>query len=79
MSFQVGEETTKTAMEVQKSSASWDTGGTALEEVGTEKPETRLGCLTSQAGAIHQEQQPAATKRYALFCFFTFLGPDSYH
>ncbi|XP_059182466.1 ankyrin repeat domain-containing protein 26-like [Centropristis striata] len=55
-------ETTKTAMEVQRSSTSWDTGGSALEEVGTEKPETRLGSLSSQAGAIHQEQQLAATK-----------------
>ncbi|KAM9352318.1 ankyrin repeat domain-containing protein 26 [Symphorus nematophorus] len=37
---EIGKETTKTAMDVQKSSTSWDTGGTALEEVGTEKPET---------------------------------------
>ncbi|XP_035521285.1 ankyrin repeat domain-containing protein 26 isoform X5 [Morone saxatilis] len=57
-----GKETTKTAMEVQKSSTSWDAGGKLLEEVGTEKPETRLGCLSSQAGAIHQEEQPVATK-----------------
>ncbi|XP_040894532.1 ankyrin repeat domain-containing protein 26 isoform X2 [Toxotes jaculatrix] len=60
--LEVGKETTKTVMEVQKSSASWDTGGTTLEKVGTEKPETRLGCLSSEAGIIHQEQQPAATK-----------------
>ncbi|XP_040894536.1 ankyrin repeat domain-containing protein 26 isoform X5 [Toxotes jaculatrix] len=60
--LKVGKETTKTVMEVQKSSASWDTGGTTLEKVGTEKPETRLGCLSSEAGIIHQEQQPAATK-----------------
>ncbi|XP_049929240.1 ankyrin repeat domain-containing protein 26 isoform X11 [Epinephelus moara] len=58
----VGKETTKTAMEVQKSSTSWDTGGTALEDVGTKKPENRLGCLSSKAGAVQQEQQPAATK-----------------
>lgn len=65
-------------MKVQKSSSSCDIGGTTLEDAGTEKPETRLGCLSSQAGAIHQEQQPAAaTKRFALFCFCTFLGPDS--
>ncbi|XP_059190740.1 ankyrin repeat domain-containing protein 26 isoform X1 [Centropristis striata] len=55
-------ETTKTAMEVQRSSTSWDTGGSALEEVGTEKPETRLPSLSSQAGAVHQEQQLTATK-----------------
>lgn len=63
-------------MEVQKSSASWDAGGTTLDEVGTEKPEIRLGCLSSQAGAVHQEQQPAATKRYVLFCHCTFVGPE---
>lgn len=50
-------------MLVHKFSTSWDTGGTALEEVGPEKPETR-------ARAICQEQQPVATKRYALFCTF---------
>lgn len=72
LSFQVVKEPTKTAVEMQKSSTSWDTGGTVLEEVGSEKPDTRLGCLTSQAGAIHQEHQPAATKRYALFCFCAF-------
>ncbi|XP_050929149.1 ankyrin repeat domain-containing protein 26 isoform X2 [Lates calcarifer] len=60
--FKVGKETARTEMEVQKSSASWDAGGTTLDEVGTEKPEIRLGCLSSQAGAVHQEQQPAATK-----------------
>ncbi|XP_035521282.1 ankyrin repeat domain-containing protein 36C isoform X2 [Morone saxatilis] len=60
--LEAGKETTKTAMEVQKSSTSWDAGGKLLEEVGTEKPETRLGCLSSQAGAIHQEEQPVATK-----------------
>lgn len=62
-------------MEMQKSGASWDTGGTELEGVGTEKPETRLGCrkeLSSQAGATQQEQQPAVTKRYALFYFGKF-------
>ncbi|XP_067446469.1 ankyrin repeat domain-containing protein 26 isoform X7 [Thunnus thynnus] len=62
----VGKETAKTAVEVQKSGASWDTGGTASEGVGTEKPETRLGCrkeLSSQVGATQQEQRPAVTKR----------------
>ncbi|XP_039988810.1 ankyrin repeat domain-containing protein 26 isoform X2 [Xiphias gladius] len=58
----VGKETTKTALEVQKSCASWDTGGMTLKEVGTEKPETRLGCLSSQARAVRQEKQPTATK-----------------
>ncbi|KAM7397044.1 hypothetical protein PAMP_020042 [Pampus punctatissimus] len=62
----VGKETTKAAVEVQKSGVFWDTGGTASGEVGTEKPETRLGCrkeLSSQAGATQQKQQPAVTKR----------------
>ncbi|XP_042267337.1 ankyrin repeat domain-containing protein 26 isoform X6 [Thunnus maccoyii] len=61
----VSRETAKTAVEVQKSGASWDTGGTASEGVGTEKPETRLGCrkeLSSQVGATQQEQRPAVTK-----------------
>ncbi|XP_031138641.1 ankyrin repeat domain-containing protein 26 isoform X14 [Sander lucioperca] len=53
--LEVGRETTRTAMLVHKFSTSWDTGGTALEEVGPEKPETR-------ARAICQEQQPVATK-----------------
>ncbi|XP_042267336.1 ankyrin repeat domain-containing protein 26 isoform X5 [Thunnus maccoyii] len=63
--FEVSRETAKTAVEVQKSGASWDTGGTASEGVGTEKPETRLGCrkeLSSQVGATQQEQRPAVTK-----------------
>ncbi|XP_071349150.1 ankyrin repeat domain-containing protein 26 isoform X2 [Trachinotus anak] len=60
--LEVGKETTKTAMEVEKTSASLDTGGTTLDKVGTEKPETRLGCLSSQTEAVHWEQQPAATK-----------------
>lgn len=77
LSFQVGKEATKITVEVQKSSASWDTGGSALEE-GTEKPETELGCLSPQTEAVHQEQQPAAAERYALSCFWTFIGPDSY-
>ncbi|XP_034541217.1 ankyrin repeat domain-containing protein 26 isoform X5 [Notolabrus celidotus] len=54
----VDNETAKTAMEVQKSSTSWDTGGAALEELRTEKPESRLGSLSSQVGAIPLEQQP---------------------
>uniref|UniRef100_A0A7N6BMA3 Ankyrin repeat domain-containing protein 26 n=1 Tax=Anabas testudineus TaxID=64144 RepID=A0A7N6BMA3_ANATE len=58
-----GKETTKTALEVQKSSSSWDTGGAVLEEVGTEKPEISLRCMSSQAGLIYQKQQPAAIKR----------------
>lgn len=66
MCFQVGKETTKTAMQMQKSSTSWDSVGTALEEVSTEKPETRSGCLSNQAGAIHQKQQSTTTKRYAI-------------
>ncbi|XP_078113573.1 ankyrin repeat domain-containing protein 26 isoform X2 [Sander vitreus] len=53
--LEVGRETTRIAMLVHKFSTSWDTGGTALEEVGPEKPET-------SARAICQEQQPVATK-----------------
>lgn len=68
LSFQVGKEARKTAMEVQKSSASWDTAGTALE-VGTRKLETSSGCLSSHAGAVHQDQPPAAIQRYAVFPF----------
>ncbi|CAJ1056229.1 ankyrin repeat domain-containing protein 26 isoform X12 [Xyrichtys novacula] len=55
-------ETFKTAAKMQKSSASWDTAGASVEEVSTKKPESRLGSLSSQAGAIPQEQQPDATK-----------------
>ncbi|KAK2917589.1 hypothetical protein Q8A73_004335 [Channa argus] len=58
-----GQETTKTAMQVEKSSALWDTAATAFEEVGTEKPETSLGFLSSQACAVQQEPPPAAIKR----------------
>ena len=57
-------------MEVQKSGASWDSSGMALEEEVAEKPETRLGCLSSRAGVIQKEQQPMAAKRYAFFFFF---------
>ncbi|XP_051807841.1 LOW QUALITY PROTEIN: ankyrin repeat domain-containing protein 26 [Acanthochromis polyacanthus] len=61
--LEAGKETTTTTMQVQKSRASWDAGEQALEEVGTEKPETRLGSLSTQTGAaIHQEQQPVAAK-----------------
>ncbi|KAG7523377.1 ankyrin repeat domain-containing 26-like [Solea senegalensis] len=58
----VGKEVTQTSVEVQKSSASWDSGGRTLEKAGTEKLESRIGCVSSPAGAIHQEQQPADTK-----------------
>lgn len=60
--FQVDKETTKTAMELQKSSASLVTVGSAFE-VGEKKPEINLECLTGQAGLIHQEKQPGAIKR----------------
>lgn len=76
-SFQVSKETPKTTMEVQKSSASWDSSGMALEEEVAEKPETRLGCLSSRAGVIQKEPQPVAAKRYGFvffFCFLNFLG-----
>ncbi|XP_056243414.1 ankyrin repeat domain-containing protein 26 isoform X8 [Seriola aureovittata] len=75
---EVGKEKTKTAMEVQKSHASWNTGGTTLEEVGTEKPETRLGSLSSQTEAVHQEQQPAATKRF-ITLYSTNRAPAQSH
>ncbi|XP_036962750.1 ankyrin repeat domain-containing protein 26 isoform X2 [Acanthopagrus latus] len=60
--LEVGKETPKTEMEVQKSGASWDSSGMALEEEVAEKPETRLGCLSSRAGVIQKEQQPMAAK-----------------
>ncbi|KAG7523381.1 ankyrin repeat domain-containing 26-like isoform X1 [Solea senegalensis] len=62
--LEVGKEVTQTSVEVQKSSASWDSGGRTLEKAGTEKLESRIGCVSSPAGAIHQEQQPADTKRF---------------
>ncbi|XP_068458812.1 ankyrin repeat domain-containing protein 26 isoform X5 [Clinocottus analis] len=58
----VDKKTTRTASEAQKSITSCDTGEMALEKAGTEKPESRLGSLSSRAGATHQEQQSAATK-----------------
>ncbi|XP_075326448.1 ankyrin repeat domain-containing protein 26 isoform X1 [Odontesthes bonariensis] len=60
--MEVDKGTAKPVVEVQKSSASRDSCGTTLEEVVSEKPETALGRLSSQAGAIHQEQQPVAAK-----------------
>ncbi|XP_068579085.1 ankyrin repeat domain-containing protein 26 isoform X2 [Cebidichthys violaceus] len=59
--LEVGKETTKTASEEQNPITSCDTGGMALEKAGAEKPETRLGSLSSRAGATHQEQQSVAT------------------
>ncbi|XP_041853401.1 ankyrin repeat domain-containing protein 26 isoform X3 [Melanotaenia boesemani] len=59
---EVGQETAKAPMEVKKSSASWDGGGTALEEGCSEKLETGLGCLSSPVGGINQEQQPVVSK-----------------
>ncbi|XP_072242367.1 ankyrin repeat domain-containing protein 26 [Leuresthes tenuis] len=59
---EVGKETAKPVAEVQKSSAPRDSCGTTLEEVVSEKPETASGRLSSQAGAIHQDQQPVAAK-----------------
>ncbi|KAK9516378.1 hypothetical protein VZT92_024313 [Zoarces viviparus] len=60
--LEVGKEATKTASEEQKPTTSCDTGGMALEKAGPEKPETRLGSLSSRAGATPQEQQSAAAK-----------------
>lgn len=33
------------------------------------KPETSLGCMSNQAEALDQEQQPEAAMRYVKFCF----------
>ena len=71
LSFQVGKEMTKTVAEVQKSSASRETGGMTQEEPGTEKPESRLGSLLRLTGAIQQEQQPVV---YSSYC--TIVSPD---
>nr|XP_029138652.1 ankyrin repeat domain-containing protein 26-like isoform X1 [Labrus bergylta] len=61
--LEVVQETAKTAMDLQQSSTSWDTGGAALEEeVSSEKPESSLGSQLSQAGAIPQERQHVAMK-----------------
>ncbi|XP_029009233.1 ankyrin repeat domain-containing protein 26 isoform X2 [Betta splendens] len=60
--LKVEEETTKTAMELPKSSTSLIIGGSAFE-VDLEKPETNLRCLPSQVGLIHPEKRPAAIKR----------------
>ncbi|KAM6936992.1 ankyrin repeat domain-containing protein 26 [Xenentodon cancila] len=59
--LEVGEERAKTAMEVEKPSPSWHSGGATLEEVNCEKPETGLRCLSSPTG-LHQKQHPVAAK-----------------
>ncbi|XP_029993445.1 ankyrin repeat domain-containing protein 26 isoform X3 [Sphaeramia orbicularis] len=59
----IGKGTAKTSLREQKSSASWDTGGIASEDVGAEKLETMLGCrkeMSSQTALL--EQQPADIK-----------------
>lgn len=72
-SLQVGKDTAETAAEEHHSSAFQDKGEKTTEDVGSEKPETTLGCreeLSTQAGV--QEQKPVANKRYA-FCFSLLL------
>lgn len=66
---QIGEGRTEIEVEVQKSSTSQVTSGIALEETGMGKPETSLGCMSNQAEALDQEQQPEAAMRYVQFCF----------
>ncbi|XP_014190827.1 ankyrin repeat domain-containing protein 26 isoform X10 [Haplochromis burtoni] len=56
----IGEGRTEIEVEVQKSSTSQVTSGIALEETGMGKPETSLGCMSNQAEALDQEQQPEA-------------------
>ncbi|XP_025764802.1 ankyrin repeat domain-containing protein 26 isoform X9 [Oreochromis niloticus] len=56
----IGKGRTEIEVEVQKSSTSQVTSGIALEETGMGKPETSLGCLSNQAEALDQEQQPEA-------------------
>ncbi|XP_039882184.1 ankyrin repeat domain-containing protein 26 isoform X4 [Simochromis diagramma] len=57
---EIGEGRTEIEVEVQKSSTSQVTSGIALEETGMGKPETSLGCMSNQAEALDQEQQPEA-------------------
>ncbi|XP_039470470.1 ankyrin repeat domain-containing protein 26 isoform X3 [Oreochromis aureus] len=57
---EIGKGRTEIEVEVQKSSTSQVTSGIALEETGMGKPETSLGCLSNQAEALDQEQQPEA-------------------
>lgn len=60
----VGKDTAETAAEEHHSSAFQDKGEKTTEDVGSEKPETTLGCreeLSTQAGV--QEQKPVANKR----------------
>ncbi|CAI5665410.1 unnamed protein product [Oreochromis niloticus] len=58
--LEIGKGRTEIEVEVQKSSTSQVTSGIALEETGMGKPETSLGCLSNQAEALDQEQQPEA-------------------
>ncbi|XP_014190823.1 ankyrin repeat domain-containing protein 26 isoform X6 [Haplochromis burtoni] len=58
--LEIGEGRTEIEVEVQKSSTSQVTSGIALEETGMGKPETSLGCMSNQAEALDQEQQPEA-------------------
>ncbi|XP_063335327.1 ankyrin repeat domain-containing protein 26 isoform X4 [Pelmatolapia mariae] len=61
----IGEGRTEIEVEVQKSSTSQVTSGIALEEAGMGKPETSLGCMSNQAEALDQEQQPEAAMSLA--------------
>ncbi|KAM9754143.1 ankyrin repeat domain-containing protein 26 isoform 9-T12 [Menidia menidia] len=60
--FEADKGTAQSVVEVQKSSPSRDSCGTTQGKVGSEKPETALSCLSSQAEAIHQDQPPVAAK-----------------
>ncbi|XP_039882187.1 ankyrin repeat domain-containing protein 26 isoform X7 [Simochromis diagramma] len=62
---EIGEGRTEIEVEVQKSSTSQVTSGIALEETGMGKPETSLGCMSNQAEALDQEQQPEAAMSLA--------------
>ncbi|CAI5665409.1 unnamed protein product [Oreochromis niloticus] len=63
--LEIGKGRTEIEVEVQKSSTSQVTSGIALEETGMGKPETSLGCLSNQAEALDQEQQPEAAMSLA--------------
>ncbi|XP_014190826.1 ankyrin repeat domain-containing protein 26 isoform X8 [Haplochromis burtoni] len=63
--LEIGEGRTEIEVEVQKSSTSQVTSGIALEETGMGKPETSLGCMSNQAEALDQEQQPEAAMSLA--------------
>ncbi|XP_068595064.1 ankyrin repeat domain-containing protein 26 [Brachionichthys hirsutus] len=71
--LEVCKEMAMSAVEVQKSSASLDAAGKALEDVTDEKPDTSLGFQSNQDGAVQEEKLPLATKSNAGASVHLFL------